>query len=183
MLARAFVDDPVTVAVYKKFSPEKLLKALIVDFSAEMSVCLRRGYPIQVIECSAVVGAAVIYPPGKYPLPTIEQWLLILKSIIGNGFYDVGSWMKWQNEVDELHPGEPHYYLEYIGVEPSFQGTGVGSAILRHLCEKADKQQVGCYLENANPINTPFYQRFGFHVTQEKVIIDIPTWFMWRPPD
>ena len=86
--------------------------------------------------------------------------------------------MRWINCI----PVEPHYYLEYIGVEPAFQGKGVGSAILMHLCERADKEKVGCYLENANPINTPFYQRFGFQITQEKEIIGIPTWFMWRPP-
>jgi hypothetical protein len=37
-------------------------------------------------------------------------------------------------------------------------------------------------LENANPRNLPFYQRFGFQVLINKDIIDIPTWFMWRSP-
>jgi GNAT superfamily N-acetyltransferase len=108
--------------------------------------------------------------------------VLLLKSIWGNGFYDISGWMQWLYEVDKLHPSKPHYYLEYIGVEPEYQRKGVGSAILQHLCETADKKQVGCYLENANPINTPYYQRFGFQITHQKEIIGIPTWFMWRSP-
>jgi ribosomal protein S18 acetylase RimI-like enzyme len=181
VLSRAFVDDPVTVAVYNNISADRRIKALVVDFTAEELECIRRGCPVQANNGSKTLGAAVIYPPGAYPLPVLDQWVLLLKSIWGNGFYDIASWMMWLNEVDKLHPAEPHYYLEYIGVEPECQGMGVGSAILQHLCDSADAQDVGCYLENANPINTALYQRYGFQIMHKKEIIGIPTWFMWRP--
>ena len=90
--------------------------------------------------------------------------------------------MRWLDEIDKMHPVEPHYYLEYLGVEPEQQGKGLGSVIFQHLIDKADKERVGCYLENASPRNVPFYQRFGFQVISEKEIISIPAWFMWRPP-
>jgi ribosomal protein S18 acetylase RimI-like enzyme len=182
LLARAFVDDPVTLAVYNNFSAERLTKALEVDFSGDLVECVRRGCPVQVNDGSNILGAAVVYPPGSYPLPVWSQWILLLKSVWGNGFYNVSGWMQWLYEVDKLHPSEPHYYLEYIGVEPEYQRKGVGSTILHHLGEMADKAHVGCYLENANPINTAYYQHFGFQVTHHKEIIGIPTWFMWRPP-
>jgi ribosomal protein S18 acetylase RimI-like enzyme len=180
VLARAFVDDPVTVACFQNFSPDKRISALMVDFTAELSVCIRRGYPLQVNGDGKVIASAVIYPPGAYPLPVLDQWLLLIKSILGNGFYDLRPWMRWLAEVDKLHPAEPHYYLEYLGVEPEQQGKAVGSAILRDLASKADEEQVGCYLENANPRNIPFYQRCGFQIINEKEIIGIPSWFMWR---
>ena len=182
VLGRAFVDDPVSVAVYRNFSSEKRIRALTVDFTAEVLLCVRKGYPIQVNDDGRVVAAAVIYPPGAYPLPTRDQWKLIIKSIAGNGLYDITSWLKWLREVDKHHPTEAHYYLEYLGVEPGYQGKGLGSSILSHLIAKADVAGVGCYLENANPGNISFYQRSGFLVTQEMEIIGIPTWFMWRPP-
>ena len=182
VLGRAFVDDPVSVAVYRNFSPEKRIRALTVDFSAELLLCIRKGYPLQVNGDGKVIAAAVIYPPGAYPLPISDQWMLLIKSILGNGFYDIRGWNKWLEEVDRVHPREPHYYLEYLGVEPEQQGKGLGSAILQKLVSKADKERVGCYLENANPRNTPFYQRLGFQVVSEKEIIGIPSWFMWRPP-
>jgi ribosomal protein S18 acetylase RimI-like enzyme len=129
-----------------------------------------------------VVAAAVIYPPGAYPLPASDQWILMIKSIIGNGMYDISSWLKWLKEVDKNHPTEAHYYLEYLGVEPGYQGLGFGSSILKHLGTKADEAGVGCYLENANPRNISFYLRCGFLIVGELEIIGIPTWFMWRPP-
>ncbi len=181
LLANAFNDDPVSVAIYKNFSPEKRIRALTVDFSIELLVCLRKGYPIQINEAGKVIAAAVIYPPGGYPLPVIDQWLIVLKSFLRNGFYDVRGWLKWLDEIDKNHPAESHYYLEYLGVEPEYQGKGFGSYILKHLIELADKRGVGCYLENANPRNVNFYQRFGFEIMSEREIIGIPSWFMWHP--
>jgi ribosomal protein S18 acetylase RimI-like enzyme len=130
-----------------------------------------------------VIAAAVIYPPGAYPLPVSDQWTLLIKSILGNGLYDIRGWMRWLDMVDKIHPKEPHYYLEYLGVEPEQQGKALGSTILRHLTRKADEEHVGCYLENANPRNLSFYQRFGFQTISKKEIIGIPSWFMWRSPD
>ena len=182
VLGRAFVDDPVSEAVYKNFSTDKRVRALTVDFFAEVNLCIRKGSPLQVNENGKVVAAAVIYPPREYPLSASDQWMLLLKSIFGNGFYDFRPWMKWLEEVEKAHPSEPHYYLEYLGVEPEQQGKGLGSTILQHLIHKADEECVGCYLENANPRNISFYQRFGFQVISEKEIIGIHSWFMWRPP-
>lgn len=182
VLARAFVDDPVTLAVYRNFSPGRRVSALAADFTAEVLECVRRGYPLQVVEDHKVIAAAVIYQPGAYPLPSFTQWLFLVKSILGNGIYDIRSWIRWLEEVDKLHPTEPHYYIEYLGVEPVYQGKQVGSALMNSLVTKADAEHVGCYLENANPRNVPFYQRFGFQITNQKEIIGIPAWFMWRPP-
>ena len=134
-------------------------------------------------KAARIVGAAVIYPPGAYPLPKLDQWRIQLRSILGNGWYNIRGWLTWLNEVDKYRPREPHYYLEYLGVEPGYQGQGFGSCILNHLIAKADEQGIGCYLENANPRNVPFYQRSGFQIQREMDIIGIPSWFMWRPPN
>jgi ribosomal protein S18 acetylase RimI-like enzyme len=182
VLGKAFEDDPVSVAVYKNFSPVKRVRALTADFSVELLLCIRKGYPIEVNEDGRIVAAAVIYPPGTYPLPVLDQWVILFKSILGNGWYDIRGYIEWLNEVDKVHPDKAHFYLEYLGVEPECQGKGFGSSILQHLSAKADEQGVGCYLENANPRNLAFYQRFGFQVIHEKEIIGIPSWFMWRPP-
>jgi ribosomal protein S18 acetylase RimI-like enzyme len=183
ILGKAFEDDPVSVAVYKGFSPSKRVRALTFDFSTELLLCIRKGHPIQVNENDKMVAAAVIYPPGAYPLPVIDQWLILLKSILGNGWYDIKAWNKWLIEVDKNHPTEAHFYLEYLGVEPEYQGMGFGSSILKYLNTKADEAGVGCYLENANPRNISFYQQAGFQIIGELEIIAIPTWFMWRPPN
>jgi GNAT superfamily N-acetyltransferase len=182
VLGRAFVDEPVSIAVYPGFSAEKRQRNLSADFATEIEVCVRRGFPLQVCEQGRVVAAALIYPPGSYPLPAGEQMKIFIKSIWGHDLYDLRPLLRWLAEIDKIHPAEPHYYLEYMGVEPEYQGQGFGSAIFRHVTARADAEKTGCYLETASPQNVCLYQRFGFQVIAEKQVIGLPAWFMWRPP-
>lgn len=182
VLGRAFMDEPVSLAVYRGLSPEKRLHNLTADFASEMEVCIRRGSPLQVRDNGRIVAAAVIYPPGSYPLPWIEQARIFIGSILGHDLYDIRPWLRWLAEAEEFHPREPHYYLEYLGVLPEVQGKGFGSSILRHLVANADELNTGCYLETVTPENVPLYQHYGFKVIAEKQIIGLNAWFMDRPP-
>ena len=49
-----------------------------------------------------------------------------------------------------------------IGVEPSRQGSGVGSALLQHSLANCDADGLPAYLESSSPKNIPLYERFGF---------------------
>jgi GNAT superfamily N-acetyltransferase len=181
VLGCAFVDEPVSMAVYKGFSAEKRLHNLTADFAAEMEVCIRHGCPLQIRDAGKIVATAVIYPPGTYPLPWIEQARIFIKSILGHDLYDIRPWMQWLAEIDKIHPQESHYYLEYLGVAPEYQGKGFGTKILQHMTAKADEENAGCYLETASPQNVPLYMHHEFEVIAEKQIIGLRSWFMWRP--
>jgi GNAT superfamily N-acetyltransferase len=65
-------------------------------------------------------------------------------------------------QMDAFHPKGPHWYLPMIGVEPSRQGRGVGSALMQHSLASCDSDGLPAYLESTNPKNIPLYQRFGF---------------------
>lgn len=65
-------------------------------------------------------------------------------------------------QMDAWHPPEPHWYLPLVGVDPAFQGSGVGSALLRHALRECDRQQLPAYLEATTPRNQRLYQRHGF---------------------
>ena len=62
------------------------------------------------------------------------------------------------------HPKEPHWYLTMIGVDPSRQGQGLGSAILKASLRKCDSDGGVAYLESSNLKNVPLYERHGFEV-------------------
>lgn len=62
------------------------------------------------------------------------------------------------------HPSEPHWYLPILGVDPLYQGKGIGSSLLRHATTKLDSDNVLAYLESSNPRNIPLYERYGFEV-------------------
>jgi len=88
------------------------------------------------------------------------------------------------NDMERKHPKEPHYYLEFVGTTPAAQGTGMGTRVIGPMCERADTEGVGMYLESSKESNVPFYSRFGFEVRETlKHRNDGPTmWLMWRKP-
>lgn len=63
-----------------------------------------------------------------------------------------------------FHPHEPHWYLPWLGVDPAFQGRGLGSLMLKHTLRRVDETGLPAYLESSNPRNIPLYERFDFEV-------------------
>jgi len=67
-------------------------------------------------------------------------------------------------QVGAGHPGMPPWYLPAIGVGPTRQGLGYGSALLAASLKEVDRTHDTAYLESSNPRNVPLYERFGFRV-------------------
>jgi GNAT superfamily N-acetyltransferase len=67
-------------------------------------------------------------------------------------------------QMETYHPSEPCWYLPLIGVDPTCQGRGYGSALLRFALEQCDRDGMPAYLESSNPRNIPLYQRHGFEI-------------------
>jgi GNAT superfamily N-acetyltransferase len=65
-------------------------------------------------------------------------------------------------QMASYHPGGPHWYLPLIGVDPARQGSGLGSALMRHALARSDRDGLPAYLESSNPRNISLYERHGF---------------------
>lgn len=103
-------------------------------------------------------GVALWLPPGVQPgydpmtalfLENVDEDILA----IANTLFD---------QMAEFHPAEPHWYLSLMGVDPARQGTGHGSALLRHALAVCDADGMPAYLEATSPANLSLYQRHGF---------------------
>ena len=85
------------------------------------------------------------------------------------------------NRTDAVHPHEPHWYLALLGIDPSYQRTGAGAALLEPVLARCDEQRLPAYLETQKPENVSWYARFGFEVVEQ---VDIgrcpPAWTMLR---
>ncbi|KAJ5281739.1 hypothetical protein N7478_007111 [Penicillium angulare] len=68
-------------------------------------------------------------------------------------------------EGRKRHTTERDMMLDILATLPSHQGRGVGSAILRWGCEKADALQVRIYLE-ATPEGYPLYVKYGWKAVE-----------------
>jgi ribosomal protein S18 acetylase RimI-like enzyme len=66
------------------------------------------------------------------------------------------------DQMADFHPTEPHWYLPLIGVDPSRQGMGLGSILMRHAVARSDRAGAPAYLESSNPRNISLYERYGF---------------------
>jgi ribosomal protein S18 acetylase RimI-like enzyme len=70
-----------------------------------------------------------------------------------------------------------------LGVVPEHQRSGVGSALLRAVLDRADRRGEAAYLEATSPQNGALYERHGFEVIGELRCADCPPrWSMWRAP-
>jgi GNAT superfamily N-acetyltransferase len=78
------------------------------------------------------------------------------------------------------HPKEPHYHLQFLGVRPESQGTGIGTALLRAMLDHCDLEGVAAYLE-ADERSKLLYLKHGFEATAELRLREGPSfWPMWR---
>jgi ribosomal protein S18 acetylase RimI-like enzyme len=83
--------------------------------------------------------------------------------------------------MGRTHPTEPHWYLPFIGVDPSAQGQGLGSSLLAHGLARCDQDRVPAYLEATSERSVPLYRRHGFEVvTVIRIGSCPPITPMWR---
>ena len=108
-------------------------------------------------------GVSLWLPPGVHVDPGPVEALF--KEVLTPALRDESFGMLEQ--MDRYHIEEPHWYLPMIGVDPSHQGKGMGSALLRHSVALCDEKGLPAYLESSNPANVPLYERHGFEVLAE----------------
>jgi len=124
-------------------------------------------------------GGALWLPPGVQPDEEIMAGL-VERSIAPQRKQTVFAMIE---KMGSYHPAEPHWYLPLIAVEPTKQGHGYGSALLRYALERVDREKKVAYLESTNPSNIPLYQRHGFEVVGTIQVGDAPPLFpMVRQP-
>ena len=103
-------------------------------------------------------GVALWLPPGVSPDEEVMAGLFE-QSLDEGRLQEMGTVFE---QMAQFHPTEPHWYLPLIGVDPVHQGTGVGSALLRHVTDRFDRDGAVAFLESSNPRNIPLYERHGF---------------------
>lgn len=89
--------------------------------------------------------------------------------------------LRWLAEWERRDPDAPHSHYGPFGVEPDFQGRGIGSLVMAEYTRRLDAAGEHAYLETDKPENVALYGRFGFEVVEEAEVLGVANWFMWRP--
>jgi GNAT superfamily N-acetyltransferase len=178
-LARAFHEDP----VFSWVLHGDPTRARMLERGFELF--LRRVWMEQeeTYTTPAIAGAAVWELPGQWRLSAGRQVRLLapMARVFRRRLPRV---VRALVTLERRHPSDPHYYLPFLGVEPRWQGRGLGGALLAPILERCDREQMPAFLEASTPRNRALYERHGFAVMEEFTLGSTapPQWRMWREP-
>ncbi len=128
-------------------------------------------------------GAAAWVRPGAWPFSASQQRSLRGILLRTYGRHPIRA-ISASAAIERGHPREPHWYLDYIGVEAAGRGRGAGSSLLAAMLERVDAENSPAYLNAGSERSRDLYERHGFEVTEEFRLPrgGPPLWRMWREP-
>jgi GNAT superfamily N-acetyltransferase len=176
-LVAAFVDDPVMTWCI----PDSRRRPDILRAFFEIITDVNHPHGEIYTSEPVPVAGAVWVPPGCQPSGEHAEQLAALYIEAAEEYADRA--VAILERMDECHPKEPHDYLFLLGTRPEWQSRGLGSALLRAVLERCDREGRPAYLEASSEVNRRLYLRHGFEVTAEIKLPDGPSiWPMWREP-
>jgi GNAT superfamily N-acetyltransferase len=169
VLTRAFQDSPVQHYVFP--DPQERMQLMPALFRSGIRFGQLAGEVWTTI--GEVLGVAVWLPLGQGAMAPV-QWEQAgtndLPSLIGiDAFGRFTQYLAYLQTFHERAVSTPHWYLSILGIDPPYQGKGIGSSLLRPMLAHADNNGLPCYLETVQPKTVPFYRKHGFELVVEDI--------------
>jgi ribosomal protein S18 acetylase RimI-like enzyme len=183
VISQAFVDDPLC-SFMLPFKRSRV-RTLYRFFRAygEVNIKNERGYgsgePLQ--------GVAYWNFPHRAGLSVSVKSLAVFLPLLFTsypiGYFRAKKVIQRIDDLHERHAGEPHFYLDNIGVLPAARGKGLSSKLIRPILEMADAQKVIAYTDTVTRSNVALYEHFGFRCVEESPVpgTNITVWALRRP--
>lgn len=180
-LGDAFARDPLMMYVFQD-NPGGVRAGVMRFFSILLRVRIALDMPALVLEQGGqVMGAVMGYDTSR---PTWPAALAAEMDVLETDIPGFAARMADYEKICDAHqPGEAHYYLGVIGVDPSLQGKGAGKALLEAFCapSQADPKSSGVYLDTSNTRSLEFYDKNGFERMGEGMLGDVRIWCVFKP--
>lgn len=166
LLGRAFAEDPAFAWVL----PEEATRAAKLTWLASRLLRLTRQAGGRVDATDEAPSAVALWLPIDGPFEeSLRRYLRagLWATPFVLGLRAIGRLRVLEGPTTELHrtlAPTPHDYLLQLAVDPSRQGSGLGSALLHDGLARAARAGRGVWLETTNPRNVPFYERAGLTV-------------------
>ena len=182
VLAKAFQHDPLWAYFFpiETERPHKLLRVL--------SMLVHHGVSNGEVQATSsdLEGVAVWLPSDKADMSPLQMMrsggLPVMLRMGGGALVRSIHYTGYASAVHKRHAYHPHWYPQFIGIDPMFQGKGYASRLLKPMLARIDAEGSSCFLETQNRVNVPIYQHYGFRVVEEAVVpgTEIGHWAMLR---
>jgi hypothetical protein len=167
VLGDAFKDDP----VFRNFAFQDDLRRLsAIQWISRLMLYYAHPYNAVFTTTESLKGIAIWLPPNQFPLNDFRLlqsggYALPFKLRLSKLLRFISLFLKVE-ACHKTYMSQPHWYLLMLGVHPSHQSQGLGSALIQPILEKADRENFPCYLEASTEEAVRFYQRQGFEIVK-----------------
>ena len=178
LLGRAYRDNLLTFALLGD-DPE--LRLRVTEGIMQIRIESMERLPLAARRDGRIVGACGFEPPGGSNMsPENQRRMVEMLSLGGPDVLSKAQAMR--AEWAGLAPGERHWHLGPVGVEPGLQGKGIGSIMVERFCGWMDAEGEMAYLETEHEENVRLYEKSGFVIVDQAPVLGIPMWRMIRRP-
>lgn len=164
VLSRAFRAEPISARLFDLEDPAvqgRHCRAM----ARQLHAALNEGDPVFVaLADDRVVGAAATSRLGwRQVLSAIRAWAALLPQL-RRGTMRIGFAARPSRRVPR-----PYLLLNALGVEPGYEGRGIGRTLLERVLEHCTTETrcTGVYIQTAGDRSRKIYERAGFDVIDE----------------
>lgn len=129
-----------------------------------------------------LVGVLGMMKPGGCRPTGLNALRFAVVIVTGNPPRGVWRIRRWLAAWARNDPAEPHWHIGPLAVLPAFRRRGVARRLVLHCCRHVDALVASAWLETDLSINAAFHETLGFAVIRHEPVLDVPNWFMRRPP-
>ncbi|NLV75202.1 MAG: GNAT family N-acetyltransferase [Chloroflexi bacterium] len=183
LLGRAFTNDPVYAAIL----PDALarLEQLTWLNTRLLRFVLRRGLLYTTTTLEGVLGCLTPEHPSLNAWDVLTSGLLSTPQHLGQaGCRRLRHYNQARARLRRTHAPRPHWYFFVLGVDPLYQGTGIGTRLMQRALADAAAAGAGVYVEATTLANARFYERLGLERLAEGELPGsaVPFWTLGKAP-
>jgi len=179
--ARAYFDADDFSISFK--DPSKQMKYITKLMNLTFQISVKFG--VVYAPTKDIEGVAAWVPHDKLKL---SNWQYIRYGAL-SAFFRAGNkgrknLLRYSSLVSKKHKQHanfPHMYLYNVAIDPSYQGNGYASRLLKPMFVELDENNLPCYLESPER-NLALYEHFGFEIVEHISLPENDTdmWLMLR---
>lgn len=156
ILSAAFDDNKSVNYVVKQGPKRKKRVKKLIEYS--YNVCIKYGEVYLSEDTNAAV--LLLRSDKKKFTPMLDLRLAISVITLPRVF----KVMDREAKIKNRSPKEPYLYLWFIGVDPEYQRSGIGTKLLTEVLKYSEKQGLPVCLETSALSNVPWYEKHKFKI-------------------